>query len=234
MSRSARRDEIDRRIQAVAHPFGTCIVLDCDQPSAAKARLGLNHAYCRRHAEHYRRHGSYSKPSYRANELRPYRSAALQWLRANQDQSCVREAKEGVRTLYLRGGSPEESFRLTGRPPAERASKIWARLRAKQIDPMIPLAIWIAVQLRHQDDAMPERKVRYRLIQAAKGVHRLAGGSHKRWEQHDQHGRLVATELHKYPASRGLVLWHLGAELARVARPMESWLSSVRSHLQST
>lgn len=140
----------------------------------------------------------------------PYREATLQWLAANRELLAVREAREAITTLYARGGAPEEVFRLAGRPPAERASKVWARLRVRQVDPSVPLAIWISVQLRHQDDHQPERKLRYRLVQTGKGLHRLAGGTHKRWEQYDSNGKLRVVELHKYPASRGLILWALG------------------------
>lgn len=232
--RRKRREGIYRRVRDAKSTFAVCVVLGCGQPTMAQESSGLNKAYCRRHVEHYRRHGSYSKPSYTAAELRSYREAALRWLQTHRDLPAVREAREGVVTLYARGGSPEEAFRLVGKPPAERAGKIWARLRSRQVDPNIPLAIWMAVQLRHQDDPQPDRKQRYRLVQAAKGVHRLAGGTHKRWEQHDQAGRLRVTELHKYPASRGLVLWHVGLGLARAARPLEAHLSDVREMLGAT
>ena len=232
--RRKRREGIYRRLSDARPTFAACAVLGCGQPTMAQDRSGLNKAYCRRHVEHYRRHGSYSKPSYTAAELRSYREAALRWLQTHRDLPAVREAREGVVTLYARGGSPEEAFRLVGKPPAERAGKIWARLRSRQIDPNSPLAIWMAVQLRHLDDPEQERKQRYRLVQAGKGVHRLAGGTHKRWEQHDQGGRLRVTELHKYPASRGLVLWHLGAGLARAARPLEAHLDAVRGMLGAT
>lgn len=232
--RRKRSEGIYRRVRDASPTFAVCVVLGCGQPTMAQESSGLNKAYCRRHVEHYRRHGSYSKPSYTAAELRPYRKAALRWLQAHRDLPAVREAREGVVTLYARGGSPVEVFRLVGRPPAERAGKIWARLRSRQVDPDIPLAIWMAVLLRHQDDPQPDRKQRYRLVQAAKGVHRLAGGTHKRWEQRDQAGRLRVTKFHKYPASRGLVLSHVGVGLARAARPLETHLSDVREMLGAT
>lgn len=229
--RERRREDIEARIQCAQPAFGSCAVLGCEHPSDARAGRGLNRAYCRRHAEHYRRHGSYSKPSYTAQELRVYRKAALRWLKDHSNHQAVREAREAVLTLYLRGGAAEEAFRLSGKPPAERAGKIWARIRAKGIDPAVPLEIWLAIQLRHQDDPQSERKLRYRLVQAAKGVHRLAGGTHKRWEQLDDRGQVRVVELHKYPASRGLVLWHLGTALARAARPLEAYLTEVREYL---
>lgn len=229
--RQKRREGIYRRMKDAKPTFATCVVLGCGHPTMAQQGTGLSKAYCRRHVEHYRRHGSYSKASYTAAELRPYREAALRWLQSQRDLPAVREAREAVVTLYMRGGKPEEAFRLTGRPPAERAGKTWARLRARQVDPSVPLSFWMAVQMRYQDDSQPDRKTRYRLVQAAKWVHRLAGGTKKRWEQHDHAACVKVVQLHKYPASRGLVLWHLGAGLARAARPLQAHLDAVRLHV---
>lgn len=233
-NRARRREDIAARIGCADGGLGLCAVLGCGRQTDARAGTGLNRAYCRRHAEHYRRHGSYSKSSYSAKELSPYREAALRWLQENRDLVSLREAREGVVTLFARGGAPDEAFRLVGRSPTERARKVWARLRVKQVDPALPLAIWAAVQLRHQDDHQAERKIRYRLVQMGKGVHRLAGGTHKRWAQHGLEGEPRVVELHKYPASRGLVLWHLGSALARAARPLEAELPSMRLLLPPT
>jgi len=48
-------------------------------------------------------------------------------------------------------------------------------------------------------------------VQAAKIVHRLASGTHKKWSR----PVAGATELHVYPASRGQVLRHIGADLKK-------------------
>lgn len=197
------------------------MVLDCDQPTQAHARSGLNRHYCQRHVEHYRRHGSYSKRSYTAAELKGWRSGALRWLQANAALPEVREAAERVRTLYMRGGRPEEAFRLAGRSPEVRARNTWAWLRARQVDPLVPLAAWLAVSLRHREDPQPERKVEYRWVQAGKLLHRMAGGAHKRWTREGPGGTVQETVLHKYPASRGRVLRHLGEALATAAKPLE-------------
>jgi hypothetical protein len=53
----------------------------------------------------------------------------------------------------------------------------------------------------------------YKLVQAGKLLHRLAGGSHKRWDQHGLDGRKWVKELHKHTHSRGRVLLHLGRQL---------------------
>lgn len=220
---------IRRRIAAARSGASACAVLDCGQPTTTSEGKGLNRHYCRRHVEHFRRHGSYSKPSYTAAELNGYRVAALAWLQEHRDLPEVREAVERMRTLYWRGGRPEEAFRLAGKPPRERATIVWARLRARNVDPLVPLAAWLAVTLRHGADLQPERRQEFRWVQAAKIVHRISGGTHKRWGQ-GEHARAI--ELHKYPASRGRVLRHVGEALAHAAKPLVGSVESIRKASQ--
>jgi hypothetical protein len=56
-----------------------------------------------------------------------------------------------------------------------------------------------------RDDPQADSKREFRHVQAAKLVHRMASGTHKRWGE----GANV-TELHVYPRSRGRVLRHIG------------------------
>jgi len=85
------------------------------------------------------------------------------------------------------------------------------------VDPKRPLAAWLAVELILQADPQGERKVEFKRVQAAKLVHRMASGSHRRWERQRPDGRVVIQELHAYPHSRGQVLRHLGKEVERTA-----------------
>lgn len=225
-SHNKRRADIRARVSRAEGAYPRCVVLDCDQPSMAHQRNGLNRHYCRRHVEHYRRHGSYSKASYAAVELNPYRRTAYAWLQARREFPAVIEAVDRVRTLYWRGGRPVEAFRLAGRPPQERAKVIWARLNEHQVDPLQVLSAWLAVAMRHSDDIQPERRIEFRRVQAAKILHRLAGGTHKRWER-DVGGRKDVTELHKYPASRGRVLRHVGRFASWSAEPLDGHLNEI-------
>jgi hypothetical protein len=227
-SYNKRRTDIRNRLATTEGAYARCAVLECNQPTMAHQRSGLNRHYCRRHVEHYGRHGSYSKASYVAAELNPYRRTAYAWLEAHRELAEVREAVDRVRTLYWRGGRPEEAFRLAGRPPQERAKVVWARLSQYKVDPLQVLSIWLAVLMRHADDMQPERRVEYRRVQAAKVLHRLAGGSHKRWERELGSGVVEVTELHKYPASRGRVLRHVGRMLAWSAEHLESHIEVIR------
>jgi hypothetical protein len=211
-----RREDIRRRIATSKPDYQRCRIFECDQLTTAAKGSGLNRLYCRRHVDHFRRHGSYFKTSYSVAELRPYRQAALRWLREHEDDPAVRQAVDAVRHLYWRAGPPQEAFRLAGRSPDERAKYAWARLRERGVDPLEALAAWLAVEMRIRDDMQPDRHREFKIVQAAKLIHRMAGGSHKRWE-HESGDPKRATELHKHPASRGLVLRRVGEQLEAAA-----------------
>jgi hypothetical protein len=228
-----RRFDIKSRISSPPHALPQCAVLDCGRPTMAKKREGLNRNYCRAHVEHFRRHGSYAKSSYKAAQLAPYRARALTWLGEHACDPAVREAVERVRTLYRRGGRPEAAFRLAGKSPERRALNCWARLGLQGVDPLHALAAWISVSLCHQADLQPERKIEFQWVQAGKILHRMSGGSHKRWEHAHPLGGTTTTELHKYPASRGRVLRHLGEQLALAAKPLEGHLGAIEGSERS-
>lgn len=209
-----RRDDIRRRIATSSPDYGRCRIFECDQMTTAAKGKGLNRLYCRRHVDHFRRHGSYFKASYRVAELRPYRQVALRWLKENDSDPVVRQAVEAVRHLYWRAGPPQEAFRLAGRSPDERAKYAWARLRERGVDPREVLAAWLTVEMRILDDMQPDRHREFKLVQVAKLIHRMAGGSHKRWE-HESGDPKRAMVLHKHPASRGLLLRRLGEDLSK-------------------
>jgi len=173
--------------------------------------------YCRRHEDHHERHGSYVKRSYTAGELGPYRKTAQKWLQAHEAERSVQLAIRAVEGLYRRAGPFVEAFRLRGMSPKDRARAAWARLREAKVDPLGPVIAWLAVELIVQADPQAERKVEFKRVQAAKLVHRMASGSHKRWERERPDRRSVVEELHKYPHSRGQVLRHLGEQIERAA-----------------
>ena len=220
-----RTSEIRTRI-ARAEGYPQCVVQDCHRPTTARAGAGFNRNYCKNHVEHYKRHGSYSKSSYKASQLRPRLAAALAWLGAHEASADVQEALDRARTLLHRG-TPEEAFRLAGMSPEDRARVVWARLRNHKIRADRVLATWLAVELCHAADPQPERKRHFRWVQAGKALHRLSGGSHKRWETERGDGTVAITELHRYPVSRGRVLVHLGEAVEKAAQPVASRLSEI-------
>ncbi|SFP14580.1 hypothetical protein SAMN03159463_03681 [Mesorhizobium sp. NFR06] len=164
--------------------------------------------FCRPHADHYARHGSPYKRSYGAREINPYRAAALAWLEANQTDKHVANAVDRVATLLRTAGPHVEAFRLRGLSPQERAKAAWARLRKAGVDPRRVVAAWLAVEMIISDDPQAERKAEFKQVQAAKLVHRMASGTHKRWSEGP-----TATEMHVYPRPRGRVLRHMGEAL---------------------
>jgi len=205
------------RVKSPNNMYSYCRVIGCPHSASAGTTEGLNHLYCRKHEDHYERHGSYTKRSYTASEINPYRKIALGWLKANKDDITVKLAIKGIERLYRNAGAHIEAFRLRGLSPKERAKAAWARLREAKVDPISPLAAMLAVELVIFNDPQPERKQHFKLVQGAKLVHRMASGSHKRWERETNNGKVEVTEMHKYPRSRGRVLVHIGQQLEKAS-----------------
>ena len=220
--RQRRIADIRKRIVAPQDAYEQCRAFPCTNRTTADRGEGLNRLYCRTHIEFYRRHGSYVKRSYSAAELRPYRIKAAQWLRERGDLSVVQRAKIGVVRLLQTAGAPIEAFRLAGKKPAERARALWASLRVKGVDPAEILAVWLAVDMRLRDDPQPDRHREYRYVQVAKLIHRMAGGSHRRWEHERSDGSVQITEMHRHPVSRGRVLLLVGKQLSDLCEVLES------------
>ena len=218
--RRSRREEVGRRASFRDHMYSYCRVPGCPNPARAGTADGLDMRYCSSHADHFQRHGSTYKGSYRAKVINPYRQAALVWLLDNPDEFWVRDAVGKVEGLYSRAGRNEEAFRLRGLSPRERAWVHWARLREHQVDPKLPVAAWLSIEMVIQDDPQPDLSQEYKQVQGAKLVHRMASGSHRSWVRerpHPLHPGLppiqVVDEAHWYPQSRGRVLRHIGTDL---------------------
>lgn len=205
-----RKAEVKSRAAEPSSMFTRCRVVGCDRPARAGTGDGLDTRFCRSHADHYARHGSPYKATYGAREINPYRVAALAWLEANQNDTYVANAVDRVATLLRTAGPHVEAFRLRGLSPQERAKAGWARLRKAGVDPRRVVAAWLAVEMIIRDDPQAERKAEFRQVQAAKLVHRMASGTHKRWGEGS-----TATELHVYPRPRGRVLRHMGEALEK-------------------
>jgi hypothetical protein len=224
------KEKLIQRVSNPNHMYSYCRVIGCPNSASAGTTEGLNHLYCRKHEDFYERHGSYTKRSYTASEINPYRKVALTWLKAHKDDITVKLAIKGVESLYRNAGVHIEAFRLNGLSPEERAKAAWARLRVAKIEPIAPLAAMLAVELAILNDPQAERKQHFKWVQAAKLVHRMASGSHRRWEHETSDGKVHIEELHKYPRSRGRVLIHIGQQLEKVAELMVSYhLEDIRA-----
>ena len=186
--------------------------MGCNRPARASTNDGLDMRYCRAHYEHHQRHGNPFKGSYRAKELNPYRQAALLWLLEHDNDRWVENSIDKVGSLYRRAGPYVEAFRLSGMKPRERAWAHWARLRSHEIDPRLPIAAWLATEMILVDDPEADWRREYKQVQAAKIIHRMASGSHRKWVREYSFGTRTE-ELHVYPRPRGRVLRHMGEDL---------------------
>lgn len=218
--KSGQSEEVRDRAKRPNHMYSYCRVIGCHRPARAGTSDGLDTRYCRAHADHHQRHGSPFKGSYPAAILNPYRRSALAWLLANEDEYWVKHSIAKIKGMYQRAGARVEAFRLRGLRPQERAWAHWARLRDHQIDPRLVVAAWLAVEMAIADDPEPVTTSEFKRVQAAKIVHRMASGTHKRWERerpHPLHPGLPPVvevqEKHWYPKSRGRVLRHIGESL---------------------
>lgn len=212
-----RSADIVNRVEVPDHMYSCCRIIGCASPPTASTNGGLNRMYCRKHEDHFERHGSYTKGSYSAIDLNPHRKLAADWLTANQEDLAVIHALRGIEHLFATAGPLRESFRLRGLTPRERAKACWSRLRQAKTPPVRVLASWLAIESILKRDPQAERKTEYRRVQAAKLIHRMASGTHKRWTRQGLGGRPVIEEMHKYPSSRGRVLRHIGEQLEKVA-----------------
>lgn len=215
-----RRADLGRRMDQGRVDPRRCRIDDCSSLATAATGQGLNGRFCRRHEEHYERHGSYVRCSYSAAEIAPARRAAQRWLRTQRHEPEVRRASLAVQSRYASAGAYESAYGLRGLPPAERARAAWARLREADVGPERVLAAWLAVELAIRRDLQPDLREEFKRVQAAKLVHRMASGTHRRWERTTSTGVIVSTELHKYPVSRGRVLRHLGEQIEQAAAPL--------------
>lgn len=226
-----RKDEVRRRAAEPSHMFKMCRVIGCRKPARAGTQDGLDTRFCRSHADHRARHGSPYKRSFTAAEINPYRRAAVEWLLAHEDDRWVRNAIDRIEGLYRNGGQHEDAFRLRGLPPEERARKAWARLRHHKVAPLLSVSAWLAVEMAIVNDPQAVDTKEFKRIQAAKIVHRLASGTHKRWEG----GPGGARELHVYPASRGQVLRHIGDDLERAVELLcDHHLEKIQAEIKGT
>ena len=211
---------VSKRALQPNHMFSYCRVIGCGQPARAGTTKGLDTRFCRKHADHYSRHGSPYKRSYTGKELTKYRKQVRTWLKENSEDRWVANALDRINGMYARSGPHVEAFRLAGMTPAERSRKAWARLREASVDPLRVLEAWLVVELAVRLDSQPDGSPEFKRVQGAKLLHRLASGSHKRWEREVPRRianhfttETVVTELHKYPHSRGKILRYLGRDL---------------------
>ena len=155
--------------------------------------------------------------------------AAQQWIRSRSAETYVSMALQAVGGMLASAGPKEEATRLSGLAPADRAQVAIARLRDAQVPPERILACWLALESLIASDPNADQRLEFKRVQVAKVVHRLASGTHRKWVQSGPSGTTRTLELHRYPASRGRVLRHLGARLERACEfAVDLWLSEIK------
>lgn len=71
---------------------------------------------------------------------------------------------------------------LRGQPAGYRARVAFARLRKAGIEPRRLLAIYLGNCALIKDDFGAHHTLEFKIVQAAKAIHRLASGTHRSWE----------------------------------------------------
>jgi hypothetical protein len=176
----------------------------------AAAGVGLADTLCRYHVQYKARHGSPWCPSIKASELRPYLAAARAVIRQNANDPIMAMTLGALRGFLDASGRVEPAMNIKHRSAAFRARVAFARLREAGVQADRLLAIHMAVSAHIEDDAGSHREEEhYHLVQVAKAAHRLASGTHRRWEWPGG-GTIV---MHVYPKSSGLVLRVMGRAL---------------------
>lgn len=191
------------------------------------AGKGLARFHCRYHVQRMARHGSHWHPTYKASELWPYVQSAERWLKEYRQHPAYQAAYWQLEYLLAGSGRADPATNLRGQSAEYRARVAFARLRAANIPTRRIIAIYLGVAALIEDDFGSHRTREFRIVQAAKAVHRLASGTHSKWDVWDPRtGGTRQTELHAYPRSSGYVLRKIGEalekacdELARAAVP---------------
>jgi hypothetical protein len=204
-----------------------CAIPACVRPTEVSEGTGLARFHCRYHVQHKARHGSHWHSTYKSSELQPYVQSAERWIKKHREDAIYRGAYWELEHFMAGSGRVTPAMNLRGQSAEFRARVAFARIRAAEIPTRRLIAIYLGVAALIEDDFGSHRTREFRIVQAAKAIHRLASGTHSRWETWDPVvGDTRPTELHAYPCSSGHVLRRIGKtlekacdELARAALP---------------
>jgi len=206
-----------------------CSIPDCYRPTMRSAGVGLAQFHCRYHVQFLARHGSHWCSSISATDLKPYLQVALRWIKKHMSQPDVARALTEIDWLLANAGRSEPAQNIKRRSAIERGRIAFARLREANVMPERLLAIHMAVSAIIADDRGSHRVPEFRIVQVAKAAHRLASGTHKRWDFPLADGRTAPIEFHVYPKSSGRVLRVIGGKLEEIcAEVTEQNLQEIR------
>lgn len=193
-------------------PLPRCPIPGCERIAISGRPGQIETCYCKYHRQHKARHGSHWHGTYRAEELQPYISCAAQWLHENREMDATRAARWEIEHRLNRAGRVDPAMNLRGRSAEYRANIAFARLRAADVEAERILAIYLGVAALIEDDWQSHNVREFRIVQAAKVMHRLASGTHRKWDVwNPRTGGTMPYEMHVYPRSSGIVLRKMGA-----------------------
>ncbi|MFI0844357.1 hypothetical protein [Mesorhizobium sp. IMUNJ 23232] len=152
---------------------------------------------------------------------------AESWLKANDGHPIVFAAWQEINVKLAMSGPVDPANNLRGRSAAYKAQVAFARLREAKISPDRIIAIYLATAALIEDDQGSHRVREFRIVQAAKAVHRLASGTHRSWNIETRDGRMVPYALHAYPRSSGLVLRRIGETLEKACDGLASFSTAI-------
>ncbi|RWN48977.1 MAG: hypothetical protein EOS03_00500 [Mesorhizobium sp.] len=210
------RNHPGERAQRRESDGSVCSIPGCGRPSMLSQRNGVSRYLCRYHVQRKSRHGSHWHGTYRAAELKPYLVAASRWLTARGDATTVAE----MDYLLATAGRTEPAMNLRGLDASTRARIAFARLGDAEIPAKRLVTIYLAVAALIEDDFGSHRTREFQVVQAAKAIHRLASGTHRRWMMWNPMGEDIPIETHAYPRSSGFVLRKIGEAMAKVVDPL--------------
>ncbi|MFK5599787.1 hypothetical protein ACFZ8E_22705 [Methylobacterium sp. HMF5984] len=213
-ARRKRRAELKVRLESDTEDhLARCTIPSCHRPTMRAARVGLSAELCKYHSQRVARHGSAFAPTIRAADLKPYLATARRWIGENTADAFTIHALRCLRGLLDGAGMAEPAMDLKGRSAAFRSRVAFARLREAGVEPERLLATHLAIAALIEDDNESHRVREYRIVQVAKVAHRLASGTHRRWDFPLSDGTTAPLVMHVYPKSAGRVLRVMGEEL---------------------
>ncbi|CDZ62584.1 Hypothetical protein NGAL_HAMBI2605_20430 [Neorhizobium galegae bv. orientalis] len=206
-----RKAALSRPLDRTGDALPRCCVLECRRLPSIRSGNGISQLYCRYHTQHKARHGSHWHGTYRAAEIAPYVKAASQWLRENRTMVAVGAVRWDIEHQLNRISRVAPAMNLRGLSAERRASIAFARLRAADVAPERILAIFLGVSALIEDDWKSHNVREFRIVQAAKVMHRLASGTHRHWDVwNPRTGGTLPYDMHAYPRSSGIVLRKMG------------------------
>lgn len=200
---------VTHRIQSSLSTETSCVTAGCSRLTQRASKTGLSHTHCKPHVEFHRRHGSYWRQSFRADELNPYRKAARKWLSVHQGDQQVLRVTAVLDGLLAAAGEPQSAYDTRYLSPFEKARIALARLNQAGVSGLrlIEITLAVAARIEHRG---PRGDHEFLTVQIAKMAHRLASGTHR---TRSGMSRIPS----KYPHSAGRVLRLLGHKIWDIA-----------------